>query len=339
MNIDKIDFDKTLRVSHCDMDGIMPLILDAFFGLNFGKSISTNYGEDLELDCIQLGDYNTVIYTDFTPSETVRKIITEKQIHTVIFDHHIAVKDEIELWMKEYSDVEYVFDNERCGTKIYYDCLMESGLKEKTNKVAEHIVRLTDVYDLYKQDSDLWNDAFKLNTLMYCTGRYWEKDDRFKCFQFFINNVLWKMQNSDHFFFNSLEESKINADIVKANRLFEDLVKNASKEISTRKDSRGFYFAVFHCNSKVSDVCNKILRKYKKLSYVLCINDYDKENPKISLRSVDEFDLTELNYAKGHANASGVSPSEVDDMKEFVKKIESKEIYELGYRGDLICRK
>ena len=116
-------------------------------------------------------------------------------------------------------------------------------------------------------------------------------------------------------------------------------MKNASKEISTRKDSRGFYFAVFHCNSKVSDVCNKILRKYKKLSYVLCINDYDKENPKISLRSVDEFDLTELNYAKGHANASGVSPSEVDNMKEFVKKIESKEIYELGYKSDLICRK
>ena len=333
MNFNELDFDRTLKVSHADLDGLMPLILDKFLNFNFGKSISTNYGEDLELESVQSGMYDSIIYTDFTPSETVRKAIEEKQMEVLIFDHHVAVKDEIDEWCKSYKKVEYMFDNERCGTKIYYDWLVENGFKNKTNSVVEHIVRLTDTYDLYKQESDLWNEAFKLNTLMYCTGKYWEKDDRLKCFQFFINNILWKMQNADNFFFNSLEESKINADIAKANRLFEDLIKNASKEISTRKDSRGFYFAVFHCNSKVSDVCNKIIKKYKKLSYVLCINDYDKDNPKISLRSIDDFDLTELNYAKGHKNASGVSPSEVDDMKEFVRKVESKEIYELGYRS------
>ena len=68
--------------------------------------------------------------------------------------------------------------------------------------------------------------------------------------------MFWKMQNADHFFFNTLEQSKINADISKENQLFEGLVNNAPKEISTRKDKKGLYFAVFHCYSKISAICN-----------------------------------------------------------------------------------
>ena len=144
--------------------------------------------------------------------------------------------------------------------------------------------------------------------------------------------MLWKMQNADHFFFNSLEQSKINADISKENQLFEGLVNNASKEISTRKDEKGLYFVVFHCNSKISAICNRLLTKYKKLTYVICINNYDKENPKISLRSREGFNLLSLTFCKGHENACGVSEDDVGSMKEFVKKLENKEIYDLGYK-------
>jgi hypothetical protein len=209
---------------------------------------------------------------------------------------------------------------------------MENGYKDKTNSVVEHIVNLTDTYDLYKQNSELWSNAEALNRLLYCTGKFYIKDDRFKCFEFFINNMLWKMQNADHFFFNSLEQSKINADISKENQLFEGLVNNAPKEISTRKDEKGLYFAVFHCNSKISAICNRLLAKYKKLTYVICINNYDKENPKISLRSREGFNLLDLSFCKGHEQACGISEELVGNMKEFVKKLESKEIYELGYK-------
>jgi hypothetical protein len=209
---------------------------------------------------------------------------------------------------------------------------MENGYKDKTNSVVEHIVNLTNTYDLYRQNDELWNEAESLNRLLYCTGKFYIKDDRFKCFEFFINNMLWKMQNADHFFFNTLEQSKINADISKENQLFEGLVNNAPKEISTRKDCKENYFAVFHCNSKISAICNRLLAKYKKLAYVVCINNFDKENPKISLRSREDFNLLDLNYCKGHENACGISENEVGNMKEFVKKLENKEIYELGYR-------
>lgn len=334
MKLNEIDLDKTLFVEHCDADGLMPYILNKFFNINYAKSISTNYNEDLELESVQSELYENIVYVDFTPSETVRNVIKEKQMNVMIFDHHIAVKEEIEQFVKDYREnkVTYIFDNDRCGTKIYYDYLMENGYKDKTNSVVEHIVNLTDTYDLYRQNDELWSEAESLNRLLYCTGKFYIKDDRFKCFEFFINNMLWKMQNADHFFFNSLEQSKINADISKENQLFEGLVNNAPKEISTRKDEKGLYFAVFHCNSKISAICNRLLAKYKKLTYVICINNYDKENPKISLRSREDFNLLDLNYCKGHENACGISEDEVGNMKEFVKKLESKEIYELGYK-------
>ena len=332
MKLNEIDLDKTLFVEHRDVDGLMPYILNKFFKINFTDSISTNYGELLELEPIKNNNYQNVIYIDFTPSESIRKIIEEKQMNVLILDHHLAVKEEIEEWCKSYPKVEYIFDNERCGTKIYYDYLMENGYKSKTNSVVEHIVNLTNTYDLYRQNDELWSEAESLNRLLYCTGKFYIKDDCFKCFEFFINNMLWKMQNADHFFFNSLEQSKINADISKENQLFEGLVNNASKEISTRKDEKGLYFAVFHCNSKISAICNRLLTKYKKLTYVICINNYDKENPKISLRSREGFNLLSLSFCKGHENACGVSEDEVGSMKEFVKKLENKEIYELGYK-------
>ena len=78
----------------------MPYILNKFFNINFAKSISTNYGEELELESVQSGLYENIVYVDFTPSESIRKIIEEKQMNVLILDHHLAVKEEIEEWCK-----------------------------------------------------------------------------------------------------------------------------------------------------------------------------------------------------------------------------------------------
>ena len=77
-----------------------------------------------------------------------------------------------------------------------------------------------------------------------------------------------------------------------------------------------------------------MLEKYKKVDYCVVINDYDKENPKISLRSRDGFDLLQLNYAKGHEQACGISDTEIapKTMKEFTEDLKNKKLYELGYK-------
>ena len=338
IKLNDFDLNKTIRVSHTDADGTVPFILDKFFNITFAKSISTNYGENLELESIQSGLYDNIIYTDFTPSENIRKAITEKQMNVIVFDHHIAVKDEMETFVKEYGSdkIVYVFDNDRCGTKIYYDYLMDNGYKDKTNSVVEYIVNLIDVYDLYKVKDPLFKEAEKCNRLLYSTCAWYilktEPTNRIEAYKFFINSMLWKMQNADNFFFNKIEIEKINKDIKKENDIFNELIANASTEISTRKDSEGKYFAVFNCNSKISAVAHKLMEKYKKLDYCVIINQYDENEPKISLRSRDDFDLLRLNHTKGHKLACGIDADDVKDMKEFVKLLKNKTIYELGYK-------
>ena len=46
IKLNKIDLDKTLRVSHLDTDGTCPIILDRFFQINYAKEVMTNYGEE-----------------------------------------------------------------------------------------------------------------------------------------------------------------------------------------------------------------------------------------------------------------------------------------------------
>ena len=64
----------------------------------------------------------------------------------------------------------------------------------------------------------------------------------------------------------------------------------------------------------------------------MIINQYDENEPKISLRSKDDFDLLRLNHTKGHKLACGIDADDVKDMKEFVKLLKNKTIYELGYK-------
>ena len=91
IKLNEIDLDKTLGIFHVDLDGICPYILNKFFKINFTDSISTNYGELLELEPIKNNNYQNVIYIDFTPSESIRKVIEEKQMNVLILDHHLEI--------------------------------------------------------------------------------------------------------------------------------------------------------------------------------------------------------------------------------------------------------
>lgn len=335
MRLCELDLNKTLFVEHCDLDGIMPYILSKFFKIDYFKFISTNYNEDSELDDLKSGLYDNVIYVDFSPSELCRKEIICKKIKCVTIDHHIAVKEEMDDFCDVYDNAEYIFDNDKCGTKLYYEWLKSQGYKG--NSVSDYIVNLTDVYDLYRQDSELWEVADKLNRLLYSSCAWYvlkaNSLNRIGAYKFFINTILWKMENTECFFFNNLEMQKINSDLKKENDIFDNLISNASSEISTRKDSEGNYFAVFKCNSKISAIASRMLNKYKSLKYCVIINEYDIDNPRISLRSRDGFDLLRLNYASGHSNASGVNYD--GDMKVLVENLKSKKLYELGYKENI----
>lgn len=332
MKLNEIDLSKTLFCTHCDLDGTSPLVLNRFFQINYDKEITSNYGEDVEHK--YLPNYKYAIYVDFSPNETARNIIKENNIQCIIIDHHIGTKEEIEQFCKEYEKAEYIFDNEKCGTKLYYEWLKEQGYKG--NDVSDEIVELTDTYDLYQKNNPLFSESDKLNRLLYSSAKWYilktNPTDRISAYETFINSMVWKMQNMNEFKFVAWEMEKIQADINKENDIFNELVKNASKEISTRKDSKGNYFAIFNCNSKVSAIASRILEKYKSLKYCLIINSYDENNPKISLRCKDGFNLLDLNYTSGHEQACGINSDLVGDVSKFANDLKNKTIYELGYK-------
>ena len=334
MTLKDINLNKTMFITHCDLDGTIPIVLNRFFQINYSKEIMSNYGEDLEISSLESGQYENVIYVDFAPNEKAREIIKSKNIKCLVIDHHIAAKPEIEQFCENYSNSEYIFDNEKCGTKLYYEWLVNQN-GYKGNDVSDKIVELTNTYDLYKQDSSLFDEADKMNRLLYSSCAWYvlkdNPSDRISAYKTFINSMLWKTQNMKEFKFVAWEMEKILKDIQKSNDIFNDLIKNSAKEISTRKDSKGEYFAVFKCNSKISEVANRLLKKFPKLSYCVVINEYDENSPKISLRAKSGFDLLKLNYVKGHSEAAGVDAESVN-IKEFAEKLKKREIFEFGYK-------
>lgn len=308
-----------------DLDGIFPLVLNRYCEIPFYKEISTNYNERGEhSDLEQLGAEDLALYVDFTPDEEARQIIETNQVSCLIIDHHESQYEPIIEWQKSYNKVEYIYDVTKSGTYLYYEFLCNNDYPVKGNKVAKEVCTLVSTYDLWQKDSPLWEQAQNLNRLMWKLPNWAYKDNPLKLHEYFINGQLWKLQNSDKFFFNRFEMEKINADIKMEQKLFNEFI-SGKRQIKTRKDSKGNYFSIIVLNKKVSAICSMLLEKYKKLDYIICINDYDKDSPKISVRSKEHINVLDFQGVKGHPQAGGVENA----TPELCESLWSKKTYSL----------
>ncbi len=89
-------------------------------------------------------DKNTVVYiVDFSLREEDLKTLLSLAKKVVIIDHHIGVKDMLEKLSKEYSNLEYVFDNNRSGASLTWVYFYgEENIPD--------IIK-------YVEDKDIWN--------------------------------------------------------------------------------------------------------------------------------------------------------------------------------------
>lgn len=299
---------KSLHVSHVDLDGITPFIIDNLFGLTFNYNQTSNYDEEREYDTLVKEDLLTVVYTDFTPSERCRKIIEEKNLDCIIFDHHESITKEIVDW--NYPKKIYIYDVNKCGSRIYYEYLKEQNPSFK-NDVMDTIITRVDNYDMWRKDSlttKEWEDAQDLNRLMFTTCNWSKKLEPtgVEMFRFFIDGMFYKCNNYDTFFYNKFESQKIIGDKNKEKELFLEIINSGNKKMKTRKDNEGHYFVVIKLRSKVSAICSLLLEKYSKVDYIICINEFDPSNKRISFRS-RELNVLEFEGVEGHELAGGVS--------------------------------
>jgi len=302
--------ERKLLVSHVDLDGHACIAIARFFNekLKFTSMMSEDYSfEEDEEKWNYMKTFNTVIFSDLSmPKEKVEEL-RSFDIHVEIYDHHSKAD-----WLKD--DKDSSFDLERCGTKIFWQDYICPKIG-RYPAIIDEFVELVDTYDLWKQDSPLWEKAKNLNNILMGL-KNWDEKDPIQATQAFYDLFNKKIQNQKHW-----EETRQELEIIKkANRREEEVYKKSMTLIQIRVDSRGKTFGVFPITSKISLVCSRILQEEENLDYVVAFNTWGGLNGKLSFRSRNGFNCNDIGIANGHDAAAGGQISTEDSFKFLEKK-------------------
>ena len=113
---DGADIMKRLLISHIDLDGTgAPVIVNLYFKDWFDKIILRDYGFEEEEETVALiKTFDEVIIADLSAPEEFIEGLRSLGISVQIYDHHAHAS-----WLagKPYG----VFDENRCGTKIFWE--------------------------------------------------------------------------------------------------------------------------------------------------------------------------------------------------------------------------
>lgn len=316
MNFFELFKDKKLyHVSHSDLDGISARLIGEYFlkpickeyiplNTNFDKQLIKDFDFEISNTC----DY--ILFTDIHPPdlEFYEKIGKEK---VFIFDHHETGKD-------IFGDInQYYFDLNKCGTKIFYDCLLKN---RRRKPIFDEYIELVDTWDMWKINSDLWNKAKHLQYVVYgyVNWRMYDFQTDTERHTNFVISHLRKLEKADKFFFTKTELDTIEKSLIKE----ENQYKKAKKNLQMRTDNEGNNYIYSNIDSKISLVALRLFNEYNdKIKYLVLYSDFNYKKNKthsLSLRSQGDFSvrkLAELHGGGGHLNASGIEFSE--DKEDF----------------------
>jgi len=298
-------------VADSDCDGIMASILSEYFLRPISsKFIRYNTGDrklpDFNWDVAKESDI--VLFVDIAPysMEMIEKI-NEHSV-CVLVDHH---ESSFEILKEYYDSGNYFYATDKCASKIFFEELT-NGIRVK--KILKQMVDLANCYDLYQIDSidPPWRNSKGFNNILY-GGVNWARaqyqTDTEK-YQFFVDNQLKKIENSNEFYFTAKEKEQA----LKAEEKERKNYQQAKKSLKIRIDGGGNKYAYFECSSKVSWTASLLLREYPDIKYFACHGTFletykHEENGKISLRSQEGFDVSKIavKYSGGgHGAASGM---------------------------------
>lgn len=291
-----------ILLSHyVDLDGIAPIILSKYFGLDIDLFLPIKYNEEKIKDSFIVHEYanknNSIIIVDFSISNEFYSYIKQNFKSYLIFDHHEN--------SKIYENDENCFiDMKKSGTKLFYNWI-KKNIKKRTRVVVDHFVKLVDTYDMWNQESDLWEDARNLNNVLWQSMDFIVREDSWEKFNPFITYQLKKIKEIDTWMWTDHENMLIQKSIKKEI----DEYHKALDNMKIRVDNKDIMFIIYHGSSKISFVCSELLKEFKKVEYVININTWQKGkkcvNGKLSVRSKGDFDVTKLYGISGHKNAGG----------------------------------
>ena len=285
-----------ILITHRDLDGIGVIVLRDYFNLPFDAVYSWDYGF-IEVPEFRKAVYaaDEIIIADLSlPEEDYDSLIAAGK-HVEVYDHHDTAK-----WLdkKPLS----VHDEERCGTKIFFEEYCLPRVK-RYKPIVKQFVELVDIYDRWVLDSSLRKEAENLQRVWTAYAN-WSCPDTVMQHDRFITQMVKKLENLSTFSWSATEESYI----ITALRKEDASYNQALNMMKTRVDNRGKVFGVWRAWGRISITASRILRDTDKYDYLICLQDSPDNWGKISLRCLEEkFDVTLLASVGGHIAAGGTT--------------------------------
>lgn len=266
--------------------------------------VQTGKRDMSELNWDYINDADIIIFTDIAPTLDTYNKLKGLNKDIWIFDHHVSSYD----ILHNHVTNNYYFTTSKCGTKILFDSIREG---QRIKRVIAQFVELVNTYDTWDENSILWKEAKDLHNIKSGYINYFkEYDSEYDKNLVFIDRQLEKFVNSKQYYFSEYEKGLA----VKGLQRERDNYEFAKKKMSIRKDDSGNRYAYIEASSKISLICNTLLKEFvDKIDYIIAHSTFEetkenKPNGKVSLRSQGNFDVTiiaEKWKGGGHKNSSG----------------------------------
>lgn len=307
-------------ITHTDLDGIGCAILAIYFD-NFDYIYSINYNSiDEFIDIINIfSSENQYVITDLSLSEEQFCRIN-KISNVTIIDHHKS-SNYLQKYKNQFIDVS------KCGTKLFYEKYYKSINKNsKIDKFVE-IVNINDLWLFNKYNFEINYNLNRLFIEMKNNSEFTEKIQLIynrgltnSIYKSFIELIINKFLSKSSVFDYSINDLEL---IDNQKQLENQSKKYAEEFLEIRTDINGNKFGLTGViNGLTSLIGSYLLNKYSELKYiVLYFPNYLKV---LSVRSVNDFDCTQIPNINGHKNASAGLFSE-----KFIKRLIKSKINDL----------
>lgn len=277
----------TFLITHTDLDGISVLVLCKYFGISFKRVSTWNY-EQINPDVIC--KYSDVLMVDLSVKEEEYLMLKQRGIDIRIYDHHSSSE-----YLSKYRG--NIWTTEKCGAKLFYENYVKMLPMFKPDENVERYVELVDIFDRWQTHNPLWDRALNLQRL-------------FSISKNFVTIGVDYIKRG--LVFTPVQSSLILKSIDDENRQYNDSLKC----MQIFKDTKGVSYAVFPIRKYASIICNRMLHEYPDLIYVIACF----KTGRLSVRSRDNFDVTQLQGISGHKHAGG-GYADASEMRNLMKGV------------------
>lgn len=280
--------------THNDYDGVCCGILAI---LAYGDNVDINYCPHIKINslvetCFKKDKFEEVHITDIAVNNSLALKIDESMKQYLLLDHHQTSLHLNQLsWCK--VEVDDKDGKPTCGTKLYYDWLVENGKLNKSD-VLDEFVELVRNYDTW-----VWPDLGEygliskdINDLLYLY-------DRPK----FINWAIESIRSGKFPNFSNTDRAVL--DVNKAQILAYVDAKEEDLEVA---QYHGYSMGLIFADSYTNDIAHILCSRHPELDYMAIVN---ASSCRVSLRSekdnIDVSEIAKIFNGGGHKQAAGFS--------------------------------